>query len=1475
MIKVIGKRLLISQCDRNIGVEGDNNTHRLYVSFSEKFLTDTFADGYGVVAKVASKKSEKAVSYPMMRDVSLSSDADSVWFLDLTKYILDQPGELLIQLEVTKDLDDGSGYLRWNSEVASLFVGASLESEDFSNDEAQLSAFEEVLSEIAAIGAETADNAKAASEHAESAQVASAEAEQALIEVNQKYDEFMGLTGGFEAFVEAANAHYDNKNNPHEVTAEQLNVYTKEAADKKFNEKADTSHTHPAAGYALVDLTAYGFSGNSESGFSLSMDTTTEPYTPADVSIFAAGDIIKLKFSLDGTGSSVTINDEVFSLVSLGGDPVTEPVNFEWEGELKAAVRMTVNDLSTIHVIDVQKLVDFGFVSGKLVENFNKLSAGGNIVHSNSLGYLDLSEYGMLPFNNETYPHEPPSSTEGLYSLDHAAYEVHSFRINLNGRHIKLKCELFDNTFISINDATLANIANETHRYCWEGVVKGNVGVYLMEGNGYISIELFDDLPMSLYYGQSYTKEETDALFENASLDLSYHAGERNNPHKVTAEQTGAYTKDETDALLNHLPENVTLGGENALDKMYITNFVNSIKSFSDLAITGTSAVTNFGEVFSPYNKTAGSRWIRISVNPAHFEKIAEMPYTISMTLRFFGSDVAVPLEIMGLYGREGDTDVRVTPMKDSWYMYPGYKKTFVFNLAPTSEVIKDAGFSIDLKAENYDSFQNMTFAIEAFSVIPAIDMDFSGEKPSFLKTGSIYHAVDSSFCENFSGNQVWFENGKIYSAFTKDIGYVDKAVAGAAIPVNHFLSNNTAKLGKVYTSSEVDALLGEKSDTSHIHGLATSGETVDLSQFGFKQSASGEYYVETNTETWEQADVSFMQAGDNVEIIFSVDGGGFVYINDQVFDTTDGYSISNYTWEGILKKPIRVLTSLCVIYMDVYKKGRDGFMSGGDKVKLEQISNMLVPLMISAYGMKNAFGIYVGNNIQNGTLTELTEQFFKSAATTVNETYTSQFYLFDVSNTPDGTKLADNAGLVCEPSTNTAANRDDYADLPLFACFDVNYTIDETTLEPVIHEIKGITDGFTSSPTDSFVGVLQMTGWVRRTFTDTQKTVEYRAQKAAGYKPLPEAVRASDNSVRPYVIHAKYAAGYNSSGKLSSVSGVQPATSRPGSTGSTSISFNGQIAKWREWGNQYCGFSLCDIAFIQLMLEIKYATLGSAQVMAGCRNYSSSYTAAVAETGVTRVLLTAAQGTYFVVGSCVSLGSTKDRTKATAYDVCDITKILSIEDVMVDGTAYKAVNLDTETPFNTTTATYIVTQPWRTGSTDDVLGDDGSPTNNTSGKDPFKIQGIEVMVGVYEVSGDTTLYGDAEKYTVYLNRKAADIKTGNSGTNPVTIGTFAKEMDAMWKYIAELNWDANNQETYMLAQTFAGSSTTGYRAAVYRGGAATTGWRQWMAFGDFAAQGYRGFACANLSYSIGTAGWPFAARACGTAGNRGEYKEV
>ena len=566
-----------------------------------------------------------------------------------------------------------------------------------------------------------------------------------------------------------------------------------------------------------------------------------------------------------------------------------------------------------------------------------------------------------------------------------------------------------------------------------------------------------------------------------------------------------------------------------------------------------------------------------------------------------------------------------------------------------------------------------------------------------------------------------------------------------------------------------------------------------------------------------------------------------------------------------------------------------NGLMSSTDKAKLDgidaytkaeidskfdAINTIMVPMLIKCYGIREAMHQFVSAYASGADdLSPIVGRFFEAAAGTIGETYTSRFYKYSANTSTEGVKLDDNAGLTCTPSTIATAGTDDYANLPLFACFDCNYTIDADTLEPVIHAIKDVYGEFTSTPTDSFVGVLQMTGWVRRTSGETTKTVEYKAQKADGFEPLPEAVRALDNTVRSFVIHAKYAAGYNSAGLLSSVSGVQPATLRTGSAGSTSISHNGQIAKWREWGTQYCGSSLCDIAFVQLMLEIKYAVLGSAQVMQGCRSYSTdTYQAAVAETGVTRVLLTAANAAYFVVGSCVSLGSGNNRAAATCYDICDISKITSIEDVTVDDVAYKAVNLDTETTFNTTTDTYIIPQPWRTGSTDDVPGNDGSPYSNTSGKEPCKIQGIELMLGMYEVPADTTLYEDAEKYTVYANRKASEIALGGSGTNPITIGTIQKETDAGWKSIAELDWNANSQEAYMLAQEVGGSPTTGYCARVYLDAAATIGWREWPAFCGLTGGSSGGFACAGLYAGIGTVGWDSGARACGTGGNRGGF---
>lgn len=534
------------------------------------------------------------------------------------------------------------------------------------------------------------------------------------------------------------------------------------------------------------------------------------------------------------------------------------------------------------------------------------------------------------------------------------------------------------------------------------------------------------------------------------------------------------------------------------------------------------------------------------------------------------------------------------------------------------------------------------------------------------------------------------------------------------------------------------------------------------------------------------------------------------------------------------------------------------------------------VPYLIDTYGTTAAFRMFAAANAPLDGLTKTALRFFSAAAADEQAVYSTSFYPYSVSTSPLGVKTGANANLVCEPSTNSTAGRDDYAELPLFACFDCNYTIDPTTLEPVLSAVKGVYGSFASAPSSGFVGVLQMTGWVRRTVTDEARLVEYAAScRGAGFKPLPEAVRASDNSVRPFVIHAKYAAGLNGAGKLSSISGVQPVAAYPTALGGKAIGHDSQIALWREVGSQYCGSSLCDVAFLQLMLELKYALLGNCYALSGCRDHDCSYAAAASETGVKRVLLTAEQAAGFPLGSRCSVGSCSDRSQAACYDVCAFATVSGKESVAVGGAQYTAVNLDCDSAFDTAAnATYITSQLWLTGSTDAVKGNDGSPNDNTSGKEPFRLQGIEVMLGAAEALADTTLAGKAGFYNVYLNRTAPQLSAGSpGGSDSILAGTITKVGSIGHKYIADLNWADNDQETYLLARQFGASSSTGYCTAERQTHSNTVSANyQWLAFGSLTNGAACGVAYGGLYNKCNESSPLIGCRACGTGGNRGVY---
>lgn len=444
-------------------------------------------------------------------------------------------------------------------------------------------------------------------------------------------------------------------------------------------------------------------------------------------------------------------------------------------------------------------------------------------------------------------------------------------------------------------------------------------------------------------------------------------------------------------------------------------------------------------------------------------------------------------------------------------------------------------------------------------------------------------------------------------------------------------------------------------------------------------------------------------------------------------------------------------------------------------------------------------------------------------------------------------------------------AGRDDYVKRALFCPFNVDYTIDAATLEPKISAIEGVFGTYNPKAPAGLIGVMQQGGWVRYYDAGSSFGYEYADERVSSeFYPLEATVKASDNSVRPFMIHAKYAAGYGADGKLGSLSGAACAI--------RTISHNSQISMWKQRGAQYCGKSYADGGFVDLMFWLKYGDKANASKMQGCRNYAYTYAITVAQTDAKSVVLKKTDAANLVVGSAIDVGDGSDRGNAASYAVAASAVILSIE-------AYddnnSRVNLDLAAGITTTTSNKINTIAWRSGSCDNVLGVDGSPTNCTSGKEPFIIQGIECMVGAYEVYADAIFKLESAdgvfKITPWICKKASEITNNAIGSAYKALSySLTPPTSAGWRYISSMGFDPAHP-CANFPDGLDANSNTGYRAGFYSENA-TNGLREWRAVGYLGVGPVAALGCALSSNGLGDAWWNISGRACGTAGNRGEF---
>lgn len=345
---------------------------------------------------------------------------------------------------------------------------------------------------------------------------------------------------------------------------------------------------------------------------------------------------------------------------------------------------------------------------------------------------------------------------------------------------------------------------------------------------------------------------------------------------------------------------------------------------------------------------------------------------------------------------------------------------------------------------------------------------------------------------------------------------------------------------------------------------------------------------------------------------------------------------------------------------------------------------------------------------------------------------------LFATSQSPTGELTDDSVGLVCEPSTEAEAKRDDFAHLAQFWCVEVaaEKNADGTHTIYACEFIDPLDVVRAGGPDDGkhLVWVLQKNTYTREWDEDGYRYFKMRCDPAEGWETWPQGTDRQKH-VYPYMANPKYGAGLEDDGSIGCRTGLPPVNYS---------SHNNNVTLWRQRGSQYAGASGNLLKFQLTMIWLKYGVKGNSGTIEGHSSQNLQYAAAVSESGVQRILLTTAQASNFKVGYNVIVGvpgsgDNKDRGQASMYSIRKNKRVTKIETVQIEEESYGAVYVeDGDNTFDTTAgATYISNMPYWSGWNDTVQGNDGSRYDPANGHDTGLIQKTEFMAGAYLILAD------------------------------------------------------------------------------------------------------------------------------------------
>ena len=533
---------------------------------------------------------------------------------------------------------------------------------------------------------------------------------------------------------------------------------------------------------------------------------------------------------------------------------------------------------------------------------------------------------------------------------------------------------------------------------------------------------------------------------------------------------------------------------------------------------------------------------------------------------------------------------------------------------------------------------------------------------------------------------------------------------------------------------------------------------------------------------------------------------------------------------------------------------------------KIDAVYNSLVKKAESVDEVNQLFKDWWNANWEEGSsiYNDMLERWFGKVLDD-DKVYGVKLPLFETSTSPQGEYIEDSVGLTITNSTDEEVGQNDFAKTPQFWCVEVAAEKNADGSHTIyaceyIDDIDVVRNGGPDNG-KHLVWVLQKNTYVHEYEESGYSYIKIQCHPADDFVQWPQGTDRSGHTYS-YIANPKYAAGIDDEGNIGCRTGLKP---------TCYMSMNQTIQAWRARGPQYSGSSACFYKWAYIMYALLTAKKGED---VGCNNYNYQYAAAVSESGVSRIILTAEQANNLYVGSNVIIGNSEgnnNRGSAAMYSLVKLRKISSIEEVTIeeDVSSYKAVYIDVpeETTFDTTAGTtYISTMPFYSGWTDTVKGNIGTKYNTNLNRQPFLLQKVELMNGAYNYASDELDQWSQQDdthylYDFYLCEDQTKVSTNGIITDDyvkkenatLTIDTAVYTTNNSWYYIEDNLTDNNFKMLTPKKFSSSAGSGTGTRDAFYLSYAAS-GVKVLIGWAHLQGGEVAGLSC---RYSNASPSWP------------------